>query len=321
MRLHGGAWRGMKVGVDSEEFVVDEAGGGGRLDRFLVGRLAGVSRARVQAAIRAGGVRWNGGMARASVILRPGDRVSWKPPEAEAPAVALPEDIPLRILHEDEALVVIDKPAGMVVHPGAGNTSGTVVSALLYHCGGLPAIGGVLRPGIVHRLDRETSGCLVVAKTPACHTALGALFASRAVSKTYLALVQGTPRRASGTISLPIARHPVHRKKMAVCEPGCGRSAATGYRVLWQGDRCALLECKPETGRTHQIRVHLKHLGHPVLGDPLYGHRGSLPRHMLHAWKLAFRHPVSGQTLRVEAPVPEEFTLRMGGNFPLCLQG
>jgi 23S rRNA pseudouridine1911/1915/1917 synthase len=319
MRLHGGAARGMKGVVQAGEFVVDAVSSGERLDRFLVARLAGVSRARVQAAIRSGAVRWNGSQARAAVALRAGDRVFWKAPEPEAPSVAMPEDIPLHILHEDESLVVINKPAGMVVHPGAGNISGTVVSALLHHCGALPPGGGALRPGIVHRLDKETSGCLVVAKTPECHTALGALFASRSVSKTYLALVQGFPRRPSGTISMPIARHPVHRKKMTVCEPGRGREAVTTYRVLWRGGGCALIECKPETGRTHQIRVHLKHLGHPVLGDPLYGRRASLPRHMLHAWKLAFLHPVTRQTLCLEAPVPEEFALRMGGEIPLCL--
>ena len=217
------------------------------------------------------------------------------------------QEMPLELLFEDDFLAVLSKPAGMVVHPGPGHKGGTLVSGLLHHFGSLSQIGGVERPGIVHRLDKETSGCLVVAKTDTAHRSLAAQFAGREVGKVYLALVSGTPRRRSGVVDAPISRHPVNRKKMAVCAPGRGRAAVTEYRVLSSEGGVTLMECRPRTGRTHQIRVHLKHLGCPVLGDPLYGRRGSFSRHMLHAWKLEFRHPRDGRLLAFEAAVPPEF--------------
>ena len=217
--------------------------------------------------------------------------------------------MPLEILFEDDFLAVLSKPAGMVVHPGPGHKGGTLVSGLLHRFGSLSQIGGVERPGIVHRLDKETSGCLVVAKTDAAHRSLASQFAGREVDKVYLALVSGIPRRRSGVVDAPISRHPVNRKKMAVCAVGRGRAAVTEYRVLGSAGEVTLMECRPRTGRTHQIRVHLKHLGCPVLGDPLYGRRGSFERHMLHAWKLEFRHPFDDRLLAFEAAAPPEFRI------------
>ena len=266
-----------------------------------------ISRTRIQAVIRSGGVLLNGAPAKASEIVRAGDEVLWceSPPMRCESAQA--QKMPLELLFEDDFLAVLNKPAGMVVHPGPGHKGGTLVSGLLHHFGSLSQIGGVERPGIVHRLDKETSGCLVVAKTDAAHRSLAAQFAGREVGKVYLALVSGTPRRRSGVVDAPISRHPVNRKKMVVCAPGRGRAAVTEYRVLSSEGGVTLMECRPRTGRTHQIRVHLKHLGCPVLGDPLYGRRGSFSRHMLHAWKLEFRHPLDGRLLAFEAAVPPEF--------------
>jgi 23S rRNA pseudouridine1911/1915/1917 synthase len=286
---------------------VSPAAAGVRLDRCLAGCMEEISRTRIQAVIRSGGVLLNGAPAKASEIVRAGDEVLW----CESPVMrcesAQAQEMPLELLFEDDFLAVLSKPAGMVVHPGPGHKGGTLVSGLLHHFGSLSQIGGVERPGIVHRLDKETSGCLVVAKTDAAHRSLAAQFAGREVGKVYLALVSGTPRRRSGVVDAPISRHPVNRQKMAVCAIGRGRAAVTEYRVLSSEGGITLMECRPRTGRTHQIRVHLKHLGFPVLGDPLYGRRGSFSRHMLHAWKLEFRHPLDGRLLAFEAAVPPEF--------------
>ena len=260
---------------------------------------------RLQAFIRGGCVHVNGSPTRPSQILRAGDEIRVAVPDEVEPAVARAEDIPLDILHEDAAVLVLNKPAGLVVHPGAGNAEGTLVNALLFHCAGLSVIGGTERPGIVHRLDKETSGCLVVAKTDSAHRSLSAQFADRLIKKTYLALVEGIPRMPHGKIEAAIGRHAVHRQKMAVSERG--RASVTGYRVLASFERKALVECQPRTGRTHQIRVHLKHLGHPIVGDPLYGRRGGQPRHFLHAWKLSFTHPESGKPMAFCAPLPADF--------------
>lgn len=292
---------------DSQMFTVPEGGKEMRVDRFLSKQLPMHSRTRIQDVIRQGLVLRNGLALRPSEILRPGDSVTWQEPDAAPCTTAEPEDIPLDILYEDEELIVLNKPAGMVVHPGAGNRESTLVSALLFHSGSLSKIGGEERPGIVHRLDKETSGCIVVAKSDVSHRELARQFASRGVQKTYIALVEGTPRVKDGIIDAPIARHPVHRKKMAVAAPAKGRDAVTEYHVVSAGTKQSLVECRPKTGRTHQIRVHLKHLGHPVVGDPLYGKRGDYTRHMLHAWKLVFTHPVSGKTLEFEAPIPDGF--------------
>jgi 23S rRNA pseudouridine1911/1915/1917 synthase len=295
---------------DEQTFIVETDAAGVRLDRYLAARLPDFSRSQIQTVIREGGVRHNGGPARASEPVRAGDTVTWIAPAPKPCLTAEAEDIPLDIMYEDEHLIVLNKPAGMVVHPGAGNVSGTLVSALLHHCGSLSLIGGVERPGIVHRLDKETSGCLVVAKNDRAHHSLAAQFANREVKKTYLAVTAGVPRYRAGKVDAPIARHRVHRQKMAVSEPGDGRDALTEYTVLASANGRALIECKPRTGRTHQIRVHLRHLGCPILGDPLYGRRGTFTRHMLHAWKLEFRHPVTGETLRFEAKPPPEFTVK-----------
>lgn len=263
------------------------------------------SRVRIQAFIRGGFVLVNGSPTRPSQTLRGDDKVEVSVPDEVEPAVALAQNIPLDVLHEDASILVLNKPAGLVVHPGAGNADGTLVNALLFHCAGLSIIGGVERPGIVHRLDKETSGCLLIAKSDSAHRSLSGQFADRLVQKTYLALVEGVPRMPHGKIDAAISRHAVHRQKMAVSDRG--RSAMTGYRVLASSNGKALLECQPRTGRTHQIRVHLKHLGHPIVGDPLYGRRGANTRHFLHAWKICFAHPDTGKALEFCAPLPEEF--------------
>ena len=216
--------------------------------------------------------------------------------------------MPLRLLFEDEDLLVIDKPAGLVVHPGAGNQTHTLVNALLHHCTILSGIGGKQRPGIVHRLDKQTSGAMVVAKNDAAHQELSRQFADREITKIYLALVTGTLRRPHGRIDAAIGRHPIHRKKMAV-NPERGRTARTDYRVLDSGGGVSLVECTLHSGRTHQIRVHMHHLGHPVLGDSLYGRNRQVtaPRQMLHAWKLGFTHPRTNERMLFEAPPPDDF--------------
>jgi 23S rRNA pseudouridine1911/1915/1917 synthase len=290
-------------------FTASSAIAGARLDRCLAEFLPAFSRSRIQAVIRSGGVLLNGAPAKASQIVRIGDELVWRePPSARSESVRA-QEMPLEVLFEDNFLAVVNKPAGMVVHPGAGRKEGTLVSGLLHHFGSLSNIGGVERPGIVHRLDRETSGCLVVAKTDSAHHSLAAQFSGREVGKVYLALVSGAPPRRSGVVDAPIARHRVNRKKMAVSPAGRGREAVTEYQVLDSAGGVSLVECRPRTGRTHQIRVHLKHLGCPVVGDPLYGHRGRYARHMLHAWKLTFRHPGDGRMLAFEAAPPPEFRI------------
>lgn len=279
---------------------------GMRLDLFLAAQLPSLSRSRVQALIKSGEVTLNSAGVKPRAKLRTGDRVLVRQAAPE-PVSTEAEDIPLDVLFEDEELIVINKAPGIVVHPAAGNWEGTLVNALLHHCAGLSGIGGELRPGIVHRLDKETSGCLVAAKSDAAHHALARQFAGRTVTKVYLALAAGRLTRRSGAIEAPIGRHPVHRKRMTVLAAGRGRAARTDYRVLAEIDGDSLVECTLHTGRTHQVRVHLKHLGHPLLGDEVYGRRGAFPRHMLHAWKLGFAHPGSGAPLLFQAPVPADF--------------
>ena len=288
-----------------EDFFVEKCEAGCRFDRFLGLRMPLFSRVRLQEFIRDGDAQLNGSPSRPSQNLRLGDKVVVKVPADPEPCEMLAQDIPLDILHEDASIIVLNKPSGLVVHPGAGNADGTVVNALLHHCGGIAVIGGVERPGIVHRLDKETSGCLVVAKTDAAHHALSEQFAERKVEKVYLALVEGCPRMPHGTISAAISRHKVHRQRMAVDERG--REAVTLYRVLASHEGKALVECRPKTGRTHQIRVHLKHIGHGIVGDPVYGRRGTQTRHFLHAWKLAFEHPDGRKKVTFTAPIPPDF--------------
>ncbi|MGH8163426.1 MAG: RluA family pseudouridine synthase [Rhodanobacteraceae bacterium] len=289
------------------ELEVTPAHEGLRLDRFLALALPQFSRARLQDLIRAGAVTWQGRRPRPREIVRTGDLVRLNEPPLEA-IDAQPEAMPLRLLFEDDDLLVVDKPAGLVVHPGAGNQTHTLVNALLHHCTTLSGIGGKQRPGIVHRLDKQTSGAMVVAKNDAAHQELSRQFAEREITKIYLALVAGILRRPRGTIDAAIGRHPIHRKKMAV-NPEHGRTARTDYRVLESGGGVSLVECTLHSGRTHQIRVHMHHLGHPVLGDSLYGRNRQVtaPRQMLHAWKLGFTHPRSRKRMLFEAPIPEDF--------------
>src|SRR5215831_12986743 len=286
------------------EFNVTPADARTRLDRFLAKTAPEFSRSRIQTLIREGHITLNGAAARARDIVRAGDHVALIEPPMEAINLA-PEKVALSVLFEDDDLIVINKPAGVSVHPGAGCKSGTLVNALLSHCKDLSGIGGKERPGIVHRLDKETSGCLVVAKNDFAHIELARQFASRTVDKVYLALVAGKLRRASGSIIAPITRHRVHRKKMAIAREG-GRVARTDFKVLRTGREASLLQCRLHSGRTHQIRVHLQHLGFPVLGDRVYGGRraGNFPRQMLHAWRLAFDHPRTKTRMHFEAPLP-----------------
>jgi 23S rRNA pseudouridine1911/1915/1917 synthase len=288
------------------EFRVDSAGAAARLDQYLAHAASGFSRARIQDLIKGGHVTLNGASGKASARLREGDAIVLDEPPA-VPTETVAEAIALDVLYEDDDFIVVNKPAGLVVHPAAGHWSGTLVNALLHHCRGLSGIGGEQRPGIVHRLDKETSGCLVAAKNDAAHQALARQFAGREVSKIYLALVVGKMARLSGTIEAAIGRHPVLRKKMTVVPDGCGRAAKTGYRVLCTVPAGTLVECTLHTGRTHQIRVHLKHLGHPVLGDEVYGKRAGFARQMLHAWRLGLTHPRTGERVNFESPIPPDF--------------
>jgi 23S rRNA pseudouridine1911/1915/1917 synthase len=278
-----------------------------RLDRFLANELARFSRSRVQRLIRDGFVRLNGKTARARDLLRTGDIVDLTEPPPEK-IDSQPEAIPLDILFEDDDLIVVNKPAGLVVHPGAGHREHTLVNALLHHCPTLSGIGGKERPGIVHRLDKETSGCLAVAKNDESHRGLSTQFAERAVEKIYLALVAGKLRRNAGLVEEKIGRHRVHRQRMSVTSER-GRAARTEYRVLRSSEKATLVECKLHSGRTHQVRVHLHYLGHPVLGDKVYAPKlaARFGRQMLHAWKLGFHHPRTGEWKTFEAALPNDF--------------
>ncbi|MEY2557554.1 MAG: rRNA synthase [Verrucomicrobiota bacterium] len=293
------------------ELTVTSERSGLRLDRFLALELTDFSRARLQTLIRGGFVRLNGKAPRPRDPVRPGDIVELTEPALEK-IEAQPEQMALEILFEDDDLLVLNKPAGVVMHPGAGHQQHTLVNALLAHCKNLSGIGGRERPGIVHRLDKETSGCLVVAKNDATHRDLSKQFAARTMQKIYLAIVAGVPRKSTGVIDAAIGRHPVHRQRMSIARRQ-GRAAKTEYRVLRSGREISLVECTLHSGRTHQIRVHLHHLGHPVLGDKLYGgkHAGTFARQMLHAWKLAFRHPRTVEIMSFEAPVPPDFVEAM----------
>jgi 23S rRNA pseudouridine1911/1915/1917 synthase len=284
-------------------FIVRSLDASKRLDHYLQEQLAGYSRARLQSWIKHGRVLVNGAPARASLPLRGGERVEVSPAELP-PLQATPEDLPIEILYRDDAVIAVNKPAGLVVHAGAGAHSGTLVNRLVHHFASLSQVGGELRPGIVHRLDRGTSGVLLVARTDAAHRALAAQFAGRTLEKTYLALVHGRMPSDSGRIAKPIARDPVRRTRMTA-RLGRGRDALTEYRVLERFDGFTYLEVRIGTGRTHQIRVHLASLGHPVAGDRLYG-AGARERFFLHAWRIAFTSPASGERIAVEAPVPPD---------------
>jgi 23S rRNA pseudouridine1911/1915/1917 synthase len=285
-------------------FAVPPEEAGERLDRVLADRFPDLSRAQLQRLIRSGAITVNDTVVRPACRLAPGDLITVTFPEE--PTVR-PEPFPLDIVYEDEHLLVVNKPAGMVVHPAARMVSGTLVNALLAHCPQVADVGGSDRAGIVHRLDRETSGLIVVAKNPEAHAALQRQFKRRLVRKTYVALVEGQVQPREGIIEVPIGRDPKDRTRMAVSRTG--RPAVTQYRVVEIFPQYTLLEVRPHTGRTHQIRVHLAWLGYPVVGDRVYGRRRQtlMPdRHFLHARDLAFTHPVTGEKLALSAPLPPE---------------
>lgn len=285
-------------------FILPPEEAGERLDRVLAARFPQLSRAQLQRLIRSGAITVNDAVVRPAYRLTPGDRITVTFPEE--PTVR-PESLPLDIIYEDEYLLVVNKPAGMVVHPAARMVSGTLVNALLAHCSQVADVGGPDRAGIVHRLDRETSGLIVVAKNSEVHASLQRQFQRRLVRKTYVALVEGEVHPREGIVEVPIGRDPKDRTRMAVARTG--RPAVTQYRVVEFFPQYTLLEVRPHTGRTHQIRVHLAWLGYPVVGDRVYGRRRQtlLPdRHFLHARELAFTHPITGEKLVLSAPLPPE---------------
>lgn len=287
-----------------QKLTVDPGSGGLRLDQFLNATGCWPSRTFIQKIIAAGGARLKGKVLRPSFRLEPGYEIEvcWDDPE---PLTVEPEAIPLDILYEDHDLVVVNKPRGMVVHPAAGNYRGTLVNALLEHCRDLSGIGGKIRPGIIHRLDKDTSGVLVVAKNDFSHLALAAQLKSRTMKRIYKALVHGNPPQ-NGRIEAPIGRHPSLRKQMAVV--ATGKSAVTNYTVLDYFEAHALLELRLESGRTHQIRVHLSYLGYPVVGDPVYGRRreqAPIQGQALHAAILGFTHPRSGEYMEFASKIPD----------------
>ncbi len=283
---------------------------GGRLDHFLVRMLPDSSRAKIVAAVRAGFIELNGTAVKAGHRLKGGDsivgRLSAETANTDTPRA---QPVDFTVLYEDDAFLVVAKPPGLVVHPGSGNRDNTLINGLLHRFGELAGVGDIARPGIVHRLDKDTSGVLVVARTAPVHRQLVKAFKERLVDKTYLALVHGVPEKSQGTVEAPIGRHPVHRQKMAV-RPADGRAAVSRWRVRQLFHQASLLEVNIETGRTHQIRVHLAAIGHPVAGDRLYGSNRKnecFPRQLLHAWRLRFAHPATGQPLAFEAPLPDDF--------------
>ncbi len=301
---------------------VEPASAGARLDRWLSERLTDLSRARLQALIRGGLVRVDGVVPKAAHRLRGGARVEVEVPPLPDEALT-PESVPLSIVYEDAHVLVVDKPAGMVVHPGAGRSVGTLAAAILAHAPAVAGVGGPRRPGIVHRLDKDTSGLLVVAKTPQAYDDLVEQLAARTVTRRYLAVVHGRVRANEAVVDAPIGRHPTDRVKMAIRPAGRGKRAVSRYRVLERFADFTLLEVRLETGRTHQIRVHLASLGHPVVGDDVYGKpRGRSPirldGHALHATALAFVHPAFRKVIECTAPIPERIEhlllhLRDGG--------
>ncbi|NOZ51011.1 MAG: RluA family pseudouridine synthase [Chloroflexi bacterium] len=277
-----------------------------RLDRYLSQQLPRHSRAEIQRWIRQGHVLVNGCAAKVSLKLAPGDTVTFDIPDTQ-PATLQAEAIPLVILYEDDDLIAVDKAAGMVVHPAPGHDSGTLVHAILYHCPDLQGVGGEQRPGIVHRLDKDTSGIILVAKNDQAHRYLQDQFRQRSIEKTYLALLIGQLEARQGRIDAPIARHPRHRKRMAIVPQG--RAASTSYEVIAFYGGTTLVSAHPHTGRTHQIRVHFASLGHPIVGDTVYGPRRDpyrLGRHFLHAHRLRFRRPSDHSLLTLESPLPDE---------------
>ncbi|MGH7976751.1 MAG: RluA family pseudouridine synthase [Limisphaerales bacterium] len=303
-----------------ENFIVEKSLPNERLDTFLRTKFPAVSRGALQRLIEEGHIRVNGKIVKPTHHPRAGEKIEIHWPEPKS-AEAQPEKIPFDILFEDKSLLVVNKPAGIVVHPSAGHEAHTLVNALLYHCkGSLSGIGGVARPGIVHRLDKETSGCLVVAKNDETHLALSKQFAERKVKKIYNAILCGELARKvgeGGEIHAAITRHPTHRKRMAARDDDSGRSAHTSYQILERLKSATLVEAQIHTGRTHQIRVHFQFIGHPLVGDDTYGSRQNArleeltnyaaPRVMLHARELSFIHPRTEKLMKFETPLPKDF--------------
>ena len=282
-----------------------------RIDRYLSQQLPDLSRSRIQQLIKQGNVHVNGSCVSKKANLQPGDCISVEIPAAQ-PLDLQPEEIPLDILYEDDSLLIINKPAGLVVHPAPGHQEGTLVNALLAHCPTLPGIGGVQRPGIVHRLDKDTTGAIVVAKTDQAQQNLQAQLKAKTARREYLGVVYGAPASERGTVNFPIGRHPVDRKKMAVVpvEKG-GRPAVTHWQVKERLGNYTLMHFQLDTGRTHQIRVHSAYIGHQIVGDPVYSGANvgvNLPGQALHAWQLRLRHPLTGDFIEVTAPLPLVFT-------------
>lgn len=294
---------------------------GDRLDKFVAERM-GISRSRAQRLIEEQSVSVNGALPAKNYKMRSGDSVEVQIPENEE-CDAQPEDIPLDVVFEDDDIIVVNKPKGMVVHPAPGHSSGTLVNALMFHCGdSLSGIGGVNRPGIVHRIDRDTTGLICAAKNDFSHLSLSQQLKDHSMYREYRMIVCGNLREECGTVNAPIGRHPVDRKKMAVIRDGRGhaRDAVTHWRVLERYNGFCYVEAVLETGRTHQIRVHMSYIGHPLVGDVVYGGgRTQFERHsasliegqMLHATALNFKHPRTGETMRFETPLPENFTLAL----------
>lgn len=296
-----------------------------RLD-ICLSEMTELSRSRAQNLIEQSKVTVNGSFSRQKDGVHTGDVIRYTLPEVK-PVELVPEDIPLDIIYEDDDICVVNKPRGMVVHPAVGNESGTLVNALLYHFGDLSSIGGEIRPGIVHRIDKMTSGLLVVAKNDMAHERLARQFADHSAHRSYIALVAGNLKEDSGTVDAPIGRHPTERKRMAVVENG--RRAVTHYRVLYRFSGVTVLALELETGRTHQIRVHMAHIHHPVVGDQVYSNGKNalgMDGQALHGWRLQLTHPVTGEQMSFEAPLPEDMQRalkRLGypGDFPLPKEG
>jgi len=287
------------------EFEVNEEANGKRLDKFLAGRLKeDYSRSFLQKLVSEGRVLVNGSTIKPHHKLRQGDKIDVNVPAA-VPSLILPEDIPLDIIYEDEDLLIVNKPSGMVVHPAPSNYSGTLVNALLYHCKGLSSIGGVLKPGIVHRLDKGTSGLLVVAKKDSSHVKLAGQFKAKTITRRYIALVKGVVQLDNGIIELPIGRSTSDRKRMAV-NFSKSKAAITRYKVLERFKNSTLLEIAPGTGRTHQIRVHMSYIGHILIGDEKYGYKGDFKRPALHAKTLGFIHPSTGKYMEFTSDLLED---------------
>jgi 23S rRNA pseudouridine1911/1915/1917 synthase len=304
-------------GIQTIDVRLGAAHAGWRLDRALADAVPTLSRERLKALIRNGAVEAKGAAVRDPAFKVKGDEALRVAVPEPTPAHNEPQDIPLTILFEDEHLLVLDKPAGLVVHPAAGNFDGTLVNALLHHCAGkLSGIGGVARPGIVHRIDKDTSGLLVVAKTDVAHEGLARQFAAHSIDRRYLAIVSGSPKTSEGTVDAPLARSAANRKKIAIVEGNRGKRAVTHWRRLEILKDAALVECKLETGRTHQVRVHMASIGHPLIGDPVYGRAGKthgkllkelgFDRQALHATELGLTHPVTKNRLSFSSPMPPD---------------